>query len=133
MPNHQDFFTIHKMVTYSKYSILVPWLNLSFSARIDVCKRRRAGFTYETLAPRMRCKRCDARFSLIYIQVLPEGNHTFRPAERTLDKACHCSKTLSIIFCLESHMVGHSVLSECSGRLCSCLFASFRAIISFQL
>lgn len=41
-------------------------------------------------------------------------------------------QTLSIILCLEPHLVGHSVMSECSGRLCSCC-AFFSAVFCFQL
>lgn len=54
--------------------------------------------------------------------------HVFQSAERTSDMVHHYSKTLCNIVRLKP-MVGHFVMTECSGRLCSCC-ASFIAILS---
>ncbi len=51
---------------------------------------------------------------------------SFRSLERTWVMALCCSRTLSIMACLEPHLVGHSVLRECSGSFsCLCKFPLF--------
>lgn len=89
---------------YISLIVLVKSVSSSFSARIDVFKGWRTGFTYETLtsisperASVNSCKGCNVRFTDSNTsRSCQEGTRccVFRSAERTSDLARYCSKTL---------------------------------------
>jgi len=56
----------------------------------------------------------------------------FLSAAKTLEIACSCSSTHSIIFSRDPHLVGDSLMSWCVGKFSSC-WAVARSLLLFQL
>lgn len=122
--------------------ILVRSVSCGSSASTEVFRIWRMGFRYDMLTycsadnasvkswSGLRALFMDSRTS----RSCHEGSRcrALRSVERTLVKACCCSRILDIIFCVDPHRVWQSVNMACSGRLSS-LCASLKASFFFQL
>lgn len=113
----------------------------SCTATTDVSKRWRTGFTemFTYCSPdRASVKSVSGLSVLLSASRTSTSCHVgtrclvYRSEERTCEIAGSCSSTLWTIACLEPHLVGHSILSLCSGSLSS-FWASASSLFRLQL
>lgn len=104
---------VTEIICYLQFDALARSVSSSCTSNIWLLKRWRVGFRKETHFSPERASLNSTR-GLSDLLMASSTSVSCHVREKTWAMAFCCSRTLSTIACLDPHLVGHSVFSECS-------------------